>query len=67
MPAIENFLAAARIIATLFTKTTRDYCWRVGVGACAARPRDTPVICHWPFTDFGQIRGDSGRDAGNLL
>ena len=28
---------------------------------------DTPVICHWPFTDFGQIRGDSGRDAGNLL
>lgn len=26
-----------------------------------------PYNLHWPFTDFGQIREDSGRDAGNLL
>lgn len=60
-----NFQAVAGIIATLFTKTTTNYCsrWCSRVRALTGHPYNL----HWPFTDFGQIREDSGRDAGNLL
>lgn len=46
----------------VYTKTATDYC-----SVARARRGCGPYNLHWPFTDFGQIREDSGCDAGNLL